>query len=279
MRLNFLGHLSIGCLYALTWAPLLGSCYSHNDYLELLKNYPNLGPSGSHRDGEVEIVTDQDEIRRIENECYERYVKNGMDSQSARAASQAGIISQDPYWIIIRDAVIFPSGTKGLFNRIIQRTALVQPIEGAVCAPLLPDGRILVVLHYRHATRSWELELPRGGKLKDESLEQTAVRQTSEETGYKLQNPQLLGYLAGDSSIASGITAVVAGFVNEKKSPKLDDTEAIKGVLALTKNQLLESLQKGWIEVTLAGQTQRVQVRDPAFAYVILITSQKGIWP
>jgi ADP-ribose pyrophosphatase len=275
---RFISRLCICLVSFLHFHPLLAYSYSHQDYLELLKQHPNLGPNGSHRDGEVEIVTDLDEIRRIENECYERYLKNGMDAQSAKVASQAGILAQDPYWIVMRDAVIFPSGTKGLFNRVIQRTALDQPVEGTVCAALLPDGRILAVLHHRHATRSWELELPRGGKISGESIEQTAIRQTSEETGYRLQNPQLLGYLAGDSSVASGITAVMAGFVKEKRSPKLDDTEAIKGVLALTKTQLTDALQKGWIEIKLSGHPERVHVRDPAFAYVILIAGQKGIW-
>lgn len=269
----------IYALFALTYIKLAATGYPLTDYLELLKAHPNIGILGSHRDGEVEIVTDPDEIRRIENACYERYLQQGMDSIIARESSQAGIISQDPFWIFLRDAVIFPNGNKGLFNRIIQKNSLDQSIESAVVAPLLPDGRIVLVLHYRHATRSWELELARGGKRTSETAEMAAARQTSEETGYKLQNPQLLGYLAGDTSISSGITAVIAGFVQEKRSAHPDDSEAIKGVLALTKTQLLEAVQKGWIEVKFSGKPQKIHVRDPAFAYVILMAQQKGLWP
>lgn len=249
------------------------------NYLDLLKEHPLLGPAGSHREGEIEVVIDPDEIRRIENDCYENYLKKGLDSCTARQASQAGIISQDPFWIILRDAVIFPNGSKGLFNRVIEKNTIDQTFGSTVIAPLLPDGRIILVLNYRHATRRWEIELARGSRNVNETLEQTAIRQTSEETGYKLQKPQILGHLNTNSSISSCATAVIAGFVQEKRSPQLDNSEAIKGILALTKKQLLEALQKGWLEMDLNGKSQKIHVRDPYLAYVILMAENKGIWP
>jgi ADP-ribose pyrophosphatase len=270
---------SLVLFFFIVTSQLFSASYPLINYLDLLKEHPLLGPAGSHREGEIEIVTDPDEIRRIENDCYENYLKKGMDSCTARQASQAGIISQDPFWIVLRDAVIFPNGSKGLFNRVIEKNSLDQTFGSTVIAPLLPDGRIILVLNYRHATRRWEIELARGSHNANETPEQTAIRQTSEETGYKLQKPQILGYLNTNSTLSSCNTAVVAGFVQERRSPQLDNSEAIKGILALTKKQLLEALQKGWFEMGLNGKLQKIHVRDPYIAYVILMAENRGIWP
>ena len=43
---------------------------------------------------------------------------------------------------------------------------------------------IVVNLNYRHATRSWEIELPRGMRRSKESLREASARELKEETGY-----------------------------------------------------------------------------------------------
>jgi 8-oxo-dGTP pyrophosphatase MutT (NUDIX family) len=50
--------------------------------------------------------------------------------------------------------------------------------------PVLPSGQIILVLNFRHPTRSWKLELPRGGMQSGETQEEAALRELKEETGF-----------------------------------------------------------------------------------------------
>ena len=60
----------------------------------------------------------------------------------------------------MRDPVRFPSGKLGTYLRILEPSAL----DGAAGVVLLPvrDNVIFLREVFRHATRRWELELPRG---------------------------------------------------------------------------------------------------------------------
>lgn len=55
-----------------------------------------------------------------------------------------------------------------------------------VLVPVAPDGRLLMVRQYRHATRKWLLELPAGGvDERDASPAEAAQRELREETGHR----------------------------------------------------------------------------------------------
>jgi len=76
-----------------------------------------------------------------------------------------------------RDRVIEPSGIKAT------RDWIVHP-GSAVVLPVFPDGRILMIRQYRHATRQYMWELVAGHKEKGESPVEGARRELLEETGY-----------------------------------------------------------------------------------------------
>lgn len=247
-------------------------------YLEFYrKHYASLGPDGNHREGEIQLIVDPKLILQIQDQQKELLIKKGMSPTAATLASRVGIISEDRFWLFLRDAVIFPSGTKGLYNRIVPQSSL-SGLAGVAIAPLLPDGRVIMILNYRHATRSWEVELPRGGRADHETIEQAAVRETIEETGYRLQNPTLLGVITPDSGITSARVAVMAGFALEKKPTNLDESEAIKGIIALSKAQIREAYVKGYLEIQINNQTRRVVLQDPFIAYALIVAEEKGLW-
>ena len=71
-----------------------------------------------------------------------------------------GVLLSDPYIIVLRDLVEFPNKEKNGYFRIINR-ADFNSSKSVVVMPFY-DGKILLLRQYRHATRSWHLEIPRG---------------------------------------------------------------------------------------------------------------------
>jgi ADP-ribose pyrophosphatase len=66
----------------------------------------------------------------------------------------------------------------------------------AAVVPVDDEGNVVLVRQYRHATRSWLLEIP-AGKLDHpgESPEECALREVEEETGYRAGCLRPLGWI------------------------------------------------------------------------------------
>jgi len=77
-----------------------------------------------------------------------------------------------------RDEVLEPSGLRAT------REVVTHP-GSVVVLPVLPDGRIVMVRQYRHATRQYLWELVAGRKEPGETPKQGAARELLEETGYR----------------------------------------------------------------------------------------------
>jgi ADP-ribose pyrophosphatase len=79
-----------------------------------------------------------------------------------------------------RDEVLEPGGLRTI------REVITHP-GSVVVLPVLPDGRILLVRQYRHATRQYLWELVAGRIDAGENVRQAAARELIEETGYRAQ--------------------------------------------------------------------------------------------
>jgi len=121
--------------------------------------------------------------------------------------SQCGIVQTDPYWIWMRDAVIFPSGYEGTYNRVVWRSAVDGP-GGVAILPLLKDGRIVLNLNYRHSTRSWEIELPRGDAYMEKQQKKHLVDNSAVKTGCLTDSQVFLGSITPDTSTLNTVTPV-----------------------------------------------------------------------
>jgi ADP-ribose pyrophosphatase len=76
-----------------------------------------------------------------------------------------------------RDEVLEPGGVRAI------REVITHP-GSVVVLPVLPDGRILLIRQYRHATRQYLWELVAGRIDGGESVKKAAARELMEETGY-----------------------------------------------------------------------------------------------
>ena len=87
-------------------------------------------------------------------------------------------VYRGPVFGIRRDEVIEPSGVR------TTREVITHP-GSVVVLPVLPDGRILLIQQYRHATRQYLWELVAGRMDSGETPKVAAARELIEETGYR----------------------------------------------------------------------------------------------
>jgi ADP-ribose pyrophosphatase len=104
-------------------------------------------------------------------------------SSSTPSAKTAKVLSSTsiytgPVFGIRRDEVIEPSGVRAT------REVITHP-GSVVVLPVLPDGRILLIQQYRHATRQYLWELVAGRIDAGETPKVAAARELIEETGYR----------------------------------------------------------------------------------------------
>ena len=93
-------------------------------------------------------------------------------------------IYEGPVFGVRRDEVIEPSGVRAI------REVITHP-GSVVVLPVLPDGRILLIQQYRHATRQYLWELVAGRIDDDENPKAAAARELIEETGYRAKRFQI----------------------------------------------------------------------------------------
>ena len=185
------------------------------DYLALAKANPAFFQNPSHEG--IRILLDENEIREIEAQMEAK----GLPFEQARV----GIIYQDPYLRVIRDAVLFPDGKKGIYLR------LIEPVDHAPGVIVLPvyQGQILLLRHFRHATRSWHLEIPRGFGTKGFSDEENIRRELQEEIGGTASRLISLGQLYPNTGMTSECDQLFFAEVESYTDPEIG--EAITDIL------------------------------------------------
>jgi ADP-ribose pyrophosphatase len=169
-------------------------------------------------------------------------------TKKARVLSSTTIY-EGPVFGIRRDEVIEPSGVRAM------REVITHP-GSVVVLPVLPDGRILLIQQYRHATRQYLWELVAGRMDGGETPKIAAARELIEETGYRAKRFRVFldvfptpGFLEERMFIllAEGLTAgeaepeedekIISRAYNRKqleemiRSGKLRDAKSIAGIL------------------------------------------------
>lgn len=207
--------------------------------------------NGNFRQGEIEIVTNPEEIAEVQKVQMSRLLKKGFSSEDAAEFSRIGIVNEDQYWIWLRDAVYFPKGVPGTYDRLLWKSELQGKRAGIAVLPVLPSGQVILILNFRHATRSWELELPRGGINPGETQEEAALRELKEETGFIASSTTFLGEIAVDTGTLSSITPVFLGKIATQDTADIEYSEAIADTICLTMDEINKGLAQGFLEVSI----------------------------
>jgi ADP-ribose pyrophosphatase len=107
-----------------------------------------------------------------------------------------GVVYEDPYVMLVRDTVRFRDGHVGPYIRQFG----TDPGTGAAVLPVLPDGRVVLIRHFRHGLRGWQWEIPRGFSEQGADGATTAARELAEEIGVDGVRIEFLGRIAADGS-------------------------------------------------------------------------------
>lgn len=250
-------------LIAATVFTISASCSekSREEYFALIKQYPHLIESrGDSSKGEIEILTDPEKMAAIEK----------------KQARDVGVVWRDKYWLWVNDACRFPSGHEGIYARILWVKSLTG-VPGVAVMPILPNGKIVLNCNYRHATRSWEIELPRGIINAGETLEDAARREALEETKMVIDSLVRLGEIPPDSGVITSVIPIFVAKVVKEQNAEQEETEAIEGTIALTRDEIKQAFAQGYIVHKIRGEEKKIPFRDPFLAYAILLSDVKKI--
>ncbi len=188
--------------------------------------------------GGVEIILDPAAIFAVEREMGARYAARGIPA----AWAEVGIHYRDPYLMLVRDAVRFPGGDVGVHHRVLRGT---EDPAGVAVLPRLPDGRILLLRHFRHATRRWHLEAPRGGIEAGADADSTARTELIEEIGATVTRLVPLGAVHGATGLLGLAVRLYYADIESIGTPALN--EGITGSLAVGVPELLRLVGAGEI--------------------------------
>lgn len=167
-----------------------------------------------------EILFDAPQITQAQAAARATREKEGLPADDLRV----GLLAADPYLTLLREAVRFPDGSMGLYNRVL------APV-GATILPML-DGRIVLLNRFRHGTRSWHLEAPRGMVTGEDSIVDAARRELREEIGASATCIHALGAMHASNACSDEVEHLFLAEIDGTGTP--DRHEAIEALCVLS---------------------------------------------
>ena len=189
------------------------------EYLMFAKAHPALFANPPQ--GGITILLDEHEIQEAQTQMARWLESKGMPVEWARV----GIVYQDQYARILRDAVRFPGGFLGTYIRFVGEE---DDPPGVVALPFYRE-QVLLIRHFRHATRTWHTEIPRGFGKKGLSSEENAQRELEEEIGATISRLVSLGPMHPDAAASTECDALF--FAEVASYGKVEEEEAITEIL------------------------------------------------
>ena len=187
-------------------------------YMSLVRSQPELfsNPPGAG----YEILLRETEIRQAEEHMAEVLRQAGAPPEWA----QVGVAFRDQYVLLLRDAVRFPDGSLGTYIRSVSPGG---SFIGVVTLPIW-QGQVILIRHFRHSTRTWHIEIPRGFGS-DQDATQSARRELTEEIGAADIQFVKLGEAYPDTGIGSSPVAFFLASIGSFGRPQAH--EAITDIL------------------------------------------------
>jgi ADP-ribose pyrophosphatase len=151
------------------------------DYLDIKRKHPFLFDQNA---GPFKIILDPKKI--------DKWQVGRQEKSYPGEWTEIGIVFDDPYIMILRDLVEFPDGNQNGYIRIYNKAYLENGAAGVVMLPE-KDEKILLMHQFRHATRSWHWEIPRGFGEPGVTAQDQAKAELEEEIGGKVGEVHELG--------------------------------------------------------------------------------------
>ena len=217
------------------------------DYFSLLKSHSYLF---ENENALLNIVLDQKTI----SEWEANKVAELRQKQLPLEWAKIGLILDDPKNLIVRDLVRFPDGEMFGYGRSIATDSL----KGGKAVVMLSEyeGKFLLLHQYRHATRQWHYEVPRGYGEPNIPADANARKEIEEETGGEVSQLVSLGEFHNNTGYESASVALFYAKLSSVGSANVN--EGIESFVWLTVSELEEWLADGRITdgFTIAAYTK-----------------------
>lgn len=168
-----------------------------------------------------------------------------------RTWRHTGVVHENPYMIVVRDAVRFPDGQLGTYIR-------TMPFKAATGAAILPifKGKIVLLCHARHATRRVHLEIPRGFGELGVTPQGQGLKELSEEIGAESHTAISLGKFYSNTGLATDCTELFLTKINSIGEPQV--SEGILGIETYCPSKVASLIRDGKIadSFTIAAFTR-----------------------
>jgi ADP-ribose pyrophosphatase len=166
-------------------------------------------------------------------------------------------VYEDPYLIVVRDAVRFPDEgprAKEKLGTYIR----TMPSSGAAGAAVLPIARADIVLlcHFRHATRQTHLEIPRGYGEPGVAPADQAAKELDEEIEAKADKLISLGKLHTNTGAAVDCVELFLAEIEKFGKPQV--SEGITSIEVHSPSEVAELIRRDEItdSFTIAAFTR-----------------------
>lgn len=217
------------------------------DYQDLINNNPEYF---SNEDAYIEIITDTEGILNWQAQRKKQLQEKNLPPEWGNI----GIVYEDPYIIVLRDLVKFPGGRLGSYFRIIN-TADVNGGKGIVVLPIY-DKKILILKQFRHATRKWHWEIPRGFGEPNTTPEENARKEISEEIDGEISKLIDLGSYNSNTGVEGVTVELFLAQLNKVGITNID--EGIESFSLFSIDEIEEMIRRAAITdgFTIAAYTR-----------------------
>jgi ADP-ribose pyrophosphatase len=185
-----------------------------------------------------EILFDSAQVVEAERQAGIRLADHGLPA----SWGVTGVVFEDQYSLVLRDAIRWHSGELGTYVRRVNPFGA----PGVVILPRCADDLVLV-RHFRHSTRRWHLEFPRGFGEAGSTPEQNARRELLEEINGIPKVLRPLGILHPDTGLAADEVHLFYAEIDEYNTGS-DENEGITAIDAVSSARLAALIESG--EVT-----------------------------
>lgn len=206
------------------------------DYNNLQARHPHLFTNSG---APLKIITDPTQIKAFEERYREELSAEHLPLDWARI----GVVLDDQYIVILRDLVEFPNGTLKPYVRLINRADL-QGGQGVVVLPLV-QGRVVLLKQFRHATRSWHFEVPRGFGTAGLSAEDNAKKELEEEVGGKIDILFDLGACHNNTGMEGNTVQLFLAHLSSISKP--NEAEGIERIMLVSISEFEDMMRKARI--------------------------------
>jgi len=199
------------------------------DYFSFVNSHPNLF---NNKNALLSIVLDQ----KIISDWSTKKEGELRKAQLPVEWAKIGIVFSDPYFFVIRDLVRFPNGRLNGYCRVLSEANL----SGGNGVVVLPEyeGKVMLLHQYRHPTRQWHYEVPRGYGELNTPAEENARKEVEEETGGTIAKLVDLGEFYNNTGFEGGAVSLFYAKLSSIGTPNED--EGIESFVWLTVKELEE---------------------------------------